>query len=61
MNAAFASFDEDKKGTVEAGKFADFVILSDDLFSLKPSEIRAVTVEMTVVNGRVVYAKKSFR
>jgi predicted amidohydrolase YtcJ len=61
VNAAFASFDEDKKGTVEAGKFADFVILSDDLFSLKPSEFRAVTVEMTVVNGRVVYAKKSFR
>jgi hypothetical protein len=61
VNAAFASFDEDKKGTIEAGKFADFVILSDDLLSLKPSEIKTVTVEMTVVNGKVVYAKKNFR
>jgi len=61
VNAAFASFDEDKKGTIEAGKFADFVILSDDLLSLKPSKIKTVTVEMTVVNGKVVYAKKNFR
>jgi predicted amidohydrolase YtcJ len=61
VSAAFSSFDEDSKGTIETGKFADFVILSDDQFSLKLSKIKAVTVEMTVVNGKVVYVKEGFR
>jgi predicted amidohydrolase YtcJ len=61
VNAAFSSFDEHEKGTIETGKFADFVILSDDPFSLKPSKIKTVTVEMTVVNGKAVYVKKDFR
>jgi predicted amidohydrolase YtcJ len=61
VNAAYASFDEDRKGTIEPGKLADFVILSDDLFEAQPNEIKRVTVEMTVVDGRVVYASKRFQ
>jgi predicted amidohydrolase YtcJ len=57
LNAAYASSDEDKKGTIEVGKFADLTILSDDLFAVSPNEIRDVVVESTLVNGRVVYAK----
>jgi hypothetical protein len=61
LNAAYASFDEDRKGSIEVGKFADFTVLSDDLFNLQPSKIKEVTVEMTVVDGKVVYASKNFR
>jgi predicted amidohydrolase YtcJ len=56
INAAYASFDEDKKGTIETGKFADMTILSDDLFKVKPDNIKNVNVEMTIVNGKIVYA-----
>jgi len=58
LNAAYASFDEDRKGTVEAGKFADLTILSDDLFKIPPDKIKDVKVEMVIVDGRVVYARK---
>lgn len=56
INAAYASFEEDKKGTIEAGKFADVTILSDDLFKIQPEDIKNVTVEMTIVDGEIVYS-----
>ncbi|MEM3459147.1 MAG: amidohydrolase [Candidatus Bathyarchaeia archaeon] len=58
VNAAFASFDEDKRGLIAVGKFADLVVLSDDLFDISPEEIRNVKVEMVIVSGKVVYARK---
>lgn len=61
LNAAHASFDEDRKGTIEVGKLADFTLLSDDLLNVEPDSIRKLTVEMTIVNGKVVYARKSPR
>jgi len=57
-NAAFASFDENRKGTVEVGKFADLTVFSGDLFRVSPDRIRDVKVEMTVVGGRVVYRRE---
>lgn len=57
VNAAYASFDEDKKGTVEKGKLADLTILSDDPTKISPSKIRDISVEMVIVNGEVVYSK----
>jgi predicted amidohydrolase YtcJ len=59
INAAYASFSEEKSGTIEVGKFADLTILSDDLFSIPPYKIRDVTVEMTIVNGKIVYTRSS--
>jgi hypothetical protein len=56
-NAAYASFDENKKGTIEVGKFADLTILSDDLVNIPVDETRKVAAEMTIVDGKVVYAK----
>jgi predicted amidohydrolase YtcJ len=58
-DAAYASFDEERKGTIELGKFADLTILSDDLFGLQPDAIREVAIAMTVVDGKVVYSGKS--
>jgi len=54
MVAAYAEFQEKEKGSIEVGKQADLVLLSTDIFADK-ADIRASTVWMTVVNGRIVY------
>jgi len=51
-NAAFASFEEQRKGTLEVGKLADFVILSDDITKIKPAAIKDVVVWQTFVGGK---------
>jgi len=56
--SAYGEFQEGVKGTIEVGKLADFVLLSDDIFSIDPVNIRNVKVLMTIVNGRVVYEAK---
>jgi hypothetical protein len=55
MGSAFAEFQENEKGSITAGKLADMVILSDDIFAIRPEAIRNVRVETTIVGGRVVY------
>jgi predicted amidohydrolase YtcJ len=57
-SAAYASFDEDKKGTIENGKLADLTVLSDDPTKIQPDKIRDISVEMVIVNGKVVYSKE---
>lgn len=54
MGSAFASFDDAIKGSLKPGKLADFVVLSDDIFSIDPEKIRDVKVLATVVGGRLV-------
>jgi len=54
-NAAYAAFDESCKGTLEAGKFADFAILSDDYFNCEEEKIKNICSEMTVAGGKIVY------
>ncbi len=56
-DAAYASFEENRKGTLEVGKLADFVILSDDLTKIDPVEIRNVQVLQTYVGGEKRYEK----
>ncbi|GIU81530.1 MAG: hypothetical protein KatS3mg006_0594 [Pyrinomonadaceae bacterium] len=55
LGSAYAEFQENVKGTLSVGKLADFVILSDDIFSINPIEIRNVKVLMTIVDGKIVY------
>ena len=55
--AAYASFEEDIKGTLKPGMLADFVLLDRDLTAIPPEEIRDVQVLRTIVGGRVVYAR----
>lgn len=50
-------FDEGRKGTLEAGKVADFVVLSADLMSVPEEQIRDVKADMTFVDGRLVYQR----
>lgn len=54
-NAAYATFDENHKGTLETGKLADFVILSQDLTKIDKTLIRDVKVLQTFVGGKKVY------
>jgi len=57
INNAYAAFEENEKGSISPGKLADFVVLSEDILSVDPGRIEKVSVEMTVVGGKVVYEK----
>lgn len=58
-NGAYASFEEDVKGSLEPGKLADIVILDQDLLACPPERIQEVTVRRTLVGGRTVYTKET--
>src|SRR5262249_59697186 len=51
FGGAFASFEEDRKGSITAGKLADFVVLSADPTRVKPDMIKEIAVEKTVIGG----------
>jgi len=53
--AAFAGFQEKLLGSLERGKLADFVVLSNDIVSISPPEILTTVVEKTFVGGREAY------
>lgn len=53
--ASFFSFHEAKKGTLESGKWADLVVMSDDIMVVEDRKIPLVSVEMTMVGGRIVF------
>ena len=57
---AFAAFQEHEKGSIEVGKWADLVVLSDDIMKAEPLKIPGVTVEVNIVAGDVVYAADGF-
>lgn len=54
-NAAYASFEENIKGTLTVGKLADFVVLNDNLFKVKPVNIKTIKVLQTYVGGEKVF------
>lgn len=53
--AAYSNFEEEEKGSLEAGKYADFVILEKDIMKVDPQEIPELKVESTYVGGERVY------
>ncbi|HJR61655.1 MAG TPA: amidohydrolase family protein [Vicinamibacterales bacterium] len=55
VNGAYASYDEQRKGFIKPGMLADLAVLSDDIFSIDPSELGSVKVAYTIFDGRVVY------
>jgi hypothetical protein len=57
LNGAFAEFSEGIKGSIEAGKLADFVVLSRNIFEIPPEEIQSAEIKMTIFNGKVIYRK----
>ena len=53
--AAYSNFEEWEKGSIEAGKWADFTILSEDLMEVSPEELKNVKVLQTYIGGKQVY------
>lgn len=54
-DAAYLSFDEDRKGSIEVGKLGDLAVLSEDFMACPPERIRDIRVVATVLGGKVVY------
>jgi predicted amidohydrolase YtcJ len=61
LGGAFASFEEDRKGSITIGKLADFVVLSVDPIQTAPDQIRNIPIEMTVVGGKIVFERSVTR
>jgi predicted amidohydrolase YtcJ len=60
LNAAFAGHREKTEGSLEAGKLADLIVVSQDLFKVDPLKIGETKVLLTVVGGRIVYKSTNF-
>jgi len=58
INAAYQSFDEDRLGSIEAGKLADMVVLGEDILTVPPEKIIDITIDMTIIDGKVVYKRE---
>jgi hypothetical protein len=57
LSGAYASFEEDIKGSIEVGKLADLIVLSRNILECPPEEILNTSVDLTMVDGVVVYQK----
>jgi predicted amidohydrolase YtcJ len=55
IGAASAAFEEQIRGTLEPGKLADFIVLSENPFELEPERISAIRIDLTVIGGKIVY------
>ncbi len=55
--AAYLTFEEDKKGTLEPGKLADMIVLDRDPLTVPEAELLTMNVDMTIVGGRIVYRR----
>ena len=52
---AFLNFEENVKGSLEPGKFADMIVLSEDILNIEADRIMDISVEQTYLNGELVY------
>lgn len=59
INGAYASFEEDIKGSIEVGKLADFALLSEDILSYPQDKVQDIQIDMTMIDGEVVYERNS--
>ena len=55
INGAYASFEENSKGSITPDKFADLIVLDKDPFKADPSALMSIRVERTMVGGKWVY------
>lgn len=60
INGAYATFDEEQRGSLEPGKLADLIVLSGDILTVPTDDIRALKVLATMVGGKVVHGGFDF-
>ena len=60
QGSAWFSGEQDRKGTLETGQYADLAVLSEDYFAVPAEEIRRISSVLTVVGGKIVYAADQF-
>lgn len=58
IEGAYASFEENEKGSVSVGKYADLVVLDKDIYKIEPSDIKQAKVVMTMLDGKIIYQAK---
>lgn len=58
IEAAYAEFEENQKGSIETGKLADMIVVSKDPTKIAPSQLLRISVLKTFVNGKIVYSSK---
>ena len=58
IEGAYLTFEEAEKGSLEPGKLADLVVLSDDPLTCDEARIKDITAELTIVGGRIVYERE---
>jgi len=56
--AAYGAFEEDEKGSLETGKYADFIILEEDLMNVEMSRVPEIKVQKTYIDGELVFIDK---
>ncbi len=57
IDAAYGAFEENIKGSITAGKLADFTVFSQDLLTVADDKLLSTSVEMTIVGGEVIYSR----
>jgi predicted amidohydrolase YtcJ len=57
LGAAYAEHEENNKGTIEVGKLADLIVLDKDIFTIPLKEILTTKVDLTMMDGRIVYER----
>jgi predicted amidohydrolase YtcJ len=57
INNAYGSFEENLKGSIEAGKLADMIVLSDDILTCPVDQLKNIESDLTLLGGKVVYSK----
>jgi len=57
INGAYAGFEEDIKGSIEPGKLADMIVISDDILTIPTDKMKDIWVEMTIIDGKIVYQR----
>src|SRR5690242_21689926 len=59
INGAYNSHEENIKGSITAGKLADYVVLAEDLHTINPEKIKDIKIVRTVTGGKTVYQGRS--
>ncbi|HDP99886.1 MAG TPA: amidohydrolase, partial [bacterium] len=58
IDAAFALFEEKIKGSLEAGKLADFVMIDQDITQIAPENIQDAKIMLTVAGGEIIFRRE---